>query len=131
MFRLLTSAVVLGFSLVLAAPAHALVIGRYLTETVSWSPQACVQIHEADPNTNRTTVFTGLDCGAGGFTTVSFFAPVNTYAGIDPVMGTNEFISCSLADSQSGQVYASDHGYSGDGHDINCLRIVDAGNQIV
>lgn len=129
MLRLLTPAVVLGSALVLSAPAHAMV-GRYVTETVSWSPQTCVSIHEPDPNTNRTTVFDGLDCGPGGFTTVSFFAPVNTYAGIDPVMGSNVFISCSLSDSQTGATYAVDRGYSGDGHDINCLRKVDSGNQI-
>lgn len=129
MLRLLTPAVVLGSALVLAAPVHAS-IGRYVTETVSWSPAACIAIHEPNPATNRTTVYDTLDCGVNGFTSVSFFAPVNTYAGIDPVMGTNEFISCSLSDSQTGQVYATDRGYAGDGHDINCLRKVDSGNQI-
>lgn len=105
--------------------AHA-VPGRWVTETVSWSPAPCVILNEPDPTTGRTTTQTGPDCDYGGFTIVRFFAPLGTLAGIDPVMGANTFISCSLADTVTGEVFVTDHGFAGDGHDVTCLRRVDS-----
>lgn len=126
MLKVIAAAVAATAALTLAAPAQA-ITGSYITATVSWGPTACVEVHEPDPSTGRTTYATGTACG-NGFLQVSYFAPVGTLVGIDPVMGANSTVSCSIV--ASGRLLYSDYGTAGDGHDITCLRTLTGGDTI-
>lgn len=102
------------------APADA-ATGRYITARVAWGPMQCVELHEPSAASGRTENVTTIDCD-GGFTEVRYFAPLGTQIGIDPVMGNNTFISCTVTDTRTGENIWSDYGTAGDGHDVNCNR---------
>ena len=97
-----------------AAPANAYGSGYYYTTTnVEWGGSSCIGVNEA---------YGGYEtfCGYGGGWRIDERVDSGQDFGLDPVMGSANWISCEVYINT--QLVYSDFATNGDGHDVNCLR---------
>lgn len=95
--------------------------GPTVTVTVVWGPQRCVFVKLPTENSARLDMGYGQEC-SGGQAQSTYYAPLGTYVGIQPVMGNNNHVGCSVVDAKTGQILASDQAIVGDGHVADCIR---------
>lgn len=128
--RLLLASVATGAVLASPLPHANATEGAYVENRIAWGPSPCVVVNEPDPGTWRNSLLTHTVCG-GGYASSNYFVPVGSLFGIDPVMGDNQFISCTVTDTRTGLALYTDFGTKGDGHDINCLRTLTSGSVVI
>ncbi|WP_142305283.1 hypothetical protein [Mycobacterium intracellulare] len=110
-----------GVLIVMATPPAHATDGPTVTVTVVWGPQRCVFFKLPTENSGRLDMGYGQEC-SGGQAQSTYYAPPGTYVGIQPVMGNNNHVGCSVADAKTGEILASDQANLGDGHVANCIR---------
>lgn len=108
MTRLLLASVAAGGLLVALTPPAGATPGEVIHVHTAWGPYPCIQL--SDP--------TGTHSACGGFADATYYASAGEWIGVDPIIGTNDWVSCTISNSSG--VFFSDFGTLGDGHDINC-----------
>jgi len=107
------------------APANAFASPPATTRGVvtylNWSGTDCIDIRRANQS-NPTEVVTEPVCT---YTGQWFFPEKRTTGqlyGADPIMGSATEITCNV--KVDGVLVASEYAAAGDGHDANCLRVM-------
>lgn len=100
-----------------AIPANAST--HSITSIVSWRGANCIQ--DESPQINNLYL-TSVGTICGGSSTASYTAGSGAWVGSNPIMGAASYISCQLW--VDGHLEWSDFANAGDGHDANCLRIL-------
>lgn len=111
--------------LFIASPnADAYATVRGVTE-VRWSGSDCVQVYGASINNPYLIGSPVWQCAGGGgvhAATWTEYRGSGQVIGVDPEMGSNAWISCTLW--VNGVVEFSDYATAGNGHQVSCLRYV-------
>jgi hypothetical protein len=119
---ILAALVVWLFSI--APDSHAYSEVRGITE-VRWSGSHCVQIYGAAVTNPYLIGSPVWQCDGGNGTHAASWVEYRgsgQVIGIDPEMGDNDWISCTLW--VDGRVEYSDSATAGNGHQVNCIRVV-------
>lgn len=107
-------------SIAIAAPAHAGVATSFTV--VDWGGSSCLEYVSANKFNPYARSNPYTQCDSGHELSWQEQAASGEILGIDPIMGDNDWISCSITINGS-WTYTS-YAARGDGHDVTCLRTV-------
>lgn len=97
------------------------------TTVVQWQGTSCVAAQGAAFGNPYQMGRPSLTCDGGpvGMVHTATWNELRVsgqYIGVDPIMGANNWISCTLY--VNGELVVSDHADAGDGTDVTCLQVV-------
>lgn len=118
---------VLVAALFWAAPAKAYINQVSASTLVEWQGSSCVQATGGSVGNPYVLGTPSYTCQPGPVSAARWarwdeIRVSGQYVGIDPIMGDNNWIKCTLF--INGAVEVSDYAARGDGTDVTCLRTV-------